>query len=61
MDKLNAAEGARRKKEILDAPKKLGKPLTGEEEIYLKQCTEGGNANFAKMTDPSDRKSREIL
>lgn len=61
MGKLNAAEGARQKKEILDALRKLGEPLTGEEEIYLKQYTEGGNANFAKMTDSSGRKSCEKL
>jgi hypothetical protein len=51
--KLNGAEGARQKKEILDALKKLGEPLTGDEEIYLKQYSEGGNANFAKMNDSS--------
>jgi hypothetical protein len=51
--KLNGPEGARQKKEILDALKKLGEPLTGEEEIYLKQYTEGGNSNFAKMNESS--------
>lgn len=55
--KLNGAEGARQKKEILDALKKLGETLTGEEEIYLKQYTEGGNANFAKMSDSSGKNS----
>jgi len=53
---LNGAEGARQKKEILDALKKLGETLTNEEEIYLKQYSDGGNANFAKMSDSSGRK-----
>ena len=53
--KLSVAEGARQKKEILDALRKLGEPLTGEEEIYLKQYTEGGNANFAKMNESSGK------
>ncbi|CAF0741841.1 unnamed protein product [Adineta steineri] len=52
--KMNAGEGARQKKEILDALKKLGETLTGEEEIYLKQYSDSGNANFAKMNDSSD-------
>jgi hypothetical protein len=52
--KLNGIEGARQKKEILDALKKLGEPLTGDEEVYLNQYSEGGNANFAKMTESSD-------
>lgn len=48
---MNAAEGARQKREILDALRKLGETLTPEEENYLKQYTESGNAGFAKMTD----------
>ena len=53
MGKIAGAEGARQKREILDALRKLGEPLTGEEEIYLKQYTEDGNANFAKMNESS--------
>jgi hypothetical protein len=52
---LNGAEGARQKKEILDALKKLGETLTSDEEIYLKQYSESSNANFAKMNDSSGR------
>jgi hypothetical protein len=60
--KLSGGEGARQKKEILDALKKLGEPLTGEEEIYLKQYSEGGNVHFAKMNESSgNRKSFGIL
>ncbi|CAF4388063.1 unnamed protein product [Adineta steineri] len=54
LKKKKAGEGARQKKEILDALKKLGETLTGEEEIYLKQYSDSGNANFAKMNDSSD-------
>lgn len=61
MGKLNGAEGGRQKKEILDALRKLGEALTGEEEIYLKQYTEGGNSNFAKMTDSSGMRKKKIL
>ncbi len=53
---MNGAEGARQKKEILDALRKLGETLTNEEEIYLKQYSDGGNANFAKMNDSSGKK-----
>jgi len=52
--KLNGIEGARQKKEILDALKKLGEILTHDEEIYLKQYSDSGNTNFAKMKDSSD-------
>ncbi|UJR28390.1 hypothetical protein I4U23_009631 [Adineta vaga] len=52
--KLNGAEGARQKREILDALRKLGESLTPEEEIYLKQYSDGGNVGFAKMSDSSD-------
>ena len=52
---MNAAEGARQKREILDALRKLGETLTPEEETYLKQYTEGGAAGFAKMTDSTGR------
>ncbi len=48
-------EGARQKKEILDALRKLGETLTNDEENYLKQYSESGNANFAKMNDSSGR------
>lgn len=53
--KLDGAEGARQKREILDALRKLGEALTADEEIYLKQYTEGGNAQFAKMNESSGR------
>ncbi len=59
---MSGGEGARQKKEILDALRKLGETLTGEEEIYLKQYSEGGNANFAKMNDTSGtRRSFHVL
>jgi hypothetical protein len=48
-------EGAQQKKEILDALRKLGETLTNDEENYLKQYSESGNANFAKMSDSSGR------
>ncbi|CAF3777570.1 unnamed protein product [Rotaria magnacalcarata] len=52
--KLSGAEGARKKKEILDALRKLGETLTTEEEIYLKQYMESSNTHFAKMNESSD-------
>jgi len=52
--RLNGADGARQKKEILDALRKLGETLTADEETYLKQYSDSGNANFAKMTDSTD-------
>jgi hypothetical protein len=53
--KIDGIEGARQKKEILDALKKLGEAITVDEEIYLKQYSDGGNSNFAKMSDSSGR------
>jgi len=35
--------------------KKLGEALTVDEEIYLKQYTDGGNVNFAKTTESSGK------
>lgn len=55
MGKINAGEGARQKREILDALRKLGEALTSEEEAYLKQYTDSSNAGFAKMTDSSGK------
>ena len=52
---MSGPDGARQKREILDALKKLGETLTNEEEIYLKQYTEGGNAHFAKMNESSGK------
>lgn len=57
--KLNVAEGGRQKREILDALRKLGETLSSEEEVYLKQYSDGGNAGFAKMSDSAGtRRSR---
>lgn len=53
--KINAAQGARQKKEILDALRKLGEKLTAEEDIYLRQFSDQGNSNFAKMNENSGR------
>jgi len=54
---MNSVEGARQKKEILDALKKLGETLTNDEEIYLKQYSDSGNTHFAKMNESSGTKS----
>jgi len=35
--------------------RKLGETLTPDEEIYLKQYSESGNAHFAKMNDSSGK------
>jgi hypothetical protein len=57
---MNSGEGARQKKEILDALRKLGETLTNDEEVYLKQYSDSGNANFAKMNDSSGRRLLSI-
>jgi hypothetical protein len=51
MGKIEATSGARQKNEILDALKKLGEPLTNDEEQYLKNHVVGGSNNFAKMSN----------
>jgi hypothetical protein len=51
MGKLNAVEGARQKKEILEALKKLGDPLIPDEELFLKHYSEEGISRFAKMSN----------
>ena len=56
MSKLSGTEGSRQKREILDALRKLGEALTSEEELYLKQNSDGGNVGFAKMSDSSGMK-----
>ena len=53
--KIDGREGARKKKEILDALRKLGETLTNDEEIYLRQYSDSGNVNFAKMSDLSGK------
>ncbi|CAF0925856.1 unnamed protein product [Adineta ricciae] len=52
--KLNAGEGARQKREILDALRRLGETLTPDEEVYLKQYSDSGNIGFAKMSESSN-------
>ena len=52
---MSANEGARRKKEILDALRKLGEPLKDEEEIYVRQFSDAGSGNFAKMAENSGK------
>ena len=57
MGKLNGAEGARQKREILDALRKLGEVLTTDEDLYLKQFVDGGNVHFARMNDASSNEN----
>ena len=53
MGKLNGAEGARQKREILDALKKLGEVITTDEDLYLQQLVDGDSGHFARMNDAS--------
>ncbi|CAF0766490.1 unnamed protein product [Didymodactylos carnosus] len=52
--RLNSVDGSKQKKEILEALKKLGEVLTNDEDNYLRQYSQGGDARFAKMGDSTD-------